>query len=156
MTQLDAITHESRGRAAAAARSGAAVAVLLALLAIAALAEVLASAAVLPASAPQVVSWERAMQIGDEARQRGDVPAARRAYVAALFRARGERSLPGVLDAAERFAALGDRDVVEHALGMAAPLGGADRDDETQRRLQALRDQLGVSGPRPLTVSAPR
>lgn len=156
MTPLDAITRERRRRTTALSRSGAAVAALLALLAVAALAEVLAGRAAMPAETARVTSWERAMQIGDEARDRGDVPAARRAYLAALFRARGERSRPGVIGAAERFTAFGDREVVEHALGMAASLRGADRDDEAHRRLQALRDQFRRSDTPPLTVSAPR
>jgi hypothetical protein len=156
MTPLDAVTSERRERTMATSRSGAAAAVLLALLAIAALAEVLAGVAATPAETARVTRWQRAMQIGDEARDRGDVPAARRAYLAALFRARGERSLPGVIGAAERFTAFGDREVVEHALGMAASLGGADRDDEAHRRLQALRDQFRRPDPPSLTVSAPR
>jgi len=51
-----------------------------------------------------------------------DAAAARRAYLTALFRARGERSLVGVLTAAGGFKTLGDREVVEHALRMAAAL----------------------------------
>jgi len=155
MTQLDAITQGHRGRTAAASRSGAAVAILLALMAIAALAEVLAGRSAISAEAPRVSSWERALQIGDEALGRGDASAARRSYLAALFRARGERSLPGVIGAAERFTVLGDREVVGHALGMAASLGVAAGDGETHR-LQALRDQLRAWGTPPLTVSAPR
>jgi hypothetical protein len=49
----------------------------------------------------------------------------RAARTSRLFRARGERSLLGVLSAAEGFKALGDREVVEHALRMAAALGPA-------------------------------
>jgi len=63
------------------------------------------------------------VRIGDDARARRDAAAARRAFLTALFRARGDRSLLGVLTAAEGFKALGDRDVVEHARRMADALG---------------------------------
>jgi hypothetical protein len=155
MTQLDAITQDDRGRTATGSRSGAAVAVVLALMAIAALTEVLTARTVTSAATPRLASWERALQIGDEARERADAPAARRAYLTALFRARGERSLPGVIGAAERFRDLGDQEVVGHALGMAASLGAAG-DNETHHRLQALRDHLRVGTAPPLTVSTPR
>jgi len=65
---------------------------------------------------------------------------ARRAYLAALFQARGRRSLDGVLLAAEAFARLGDRDVVEGALRIAERLPGAANTPEIKRiRLTAHR-----------------
>jgi hypothetical protein len=79
--------------------------------------------AVASPDAPRPSSWQAVVRIGDDARARGDAGAARRAYLTALFRARGERSLLGVLSAAEGFKTLGDRDVVEHALRMAAAFG---------------------------------
>jgi len=69
--------------------------------------------------------------------RRGDVSAARRAYLAGLFRARGEGSLPDVLRAAEGFAALGDHAIVEQALAIAAPLA-AGADPATRARLASL------------------
>ena len=44
---------------------------------------------------------------------------ARQAYLGALFRARAEASLDGVLRATEAFATLGDRDVAEEGLRIA-------------------------------------
>jgi hypothetical protein len=95
------------------------------------------------------------LQIADDARARGEAGAARRAYRTALFRARGERSLLGVLSAAEGFKALGDREVVEHALQMATALG-LDADDVASRRLQALRDRLDATDALPMAVHLPR
>ena len=120
-------------------RVGGVIALLLVVVALAALAEVVASrpAATAP-EAPRVSSAAALLRAGDEARARGDVPAARRSYLAGLFRARGERSLPDVMWAAEGFAALGDQAVVEQALAMAAPLAAA-ADANARARLVALR-----------------
>ena len=95
---------------------------LLVVVAVAAMAEVVAGRSVGSGEYPRPAAWEVSMRAGDEARARGDAPAARRAYLTALFRARGERSLPGVVRAAEGFEALGDREVVEQALKIAAEL----------------------------------
>ena len=122
--------------------SGVVIALLLVVVALAAMAEVVAGrpATVAP-EAPHVSSAAMLLRVGDEARARGDVPAARRAYMAGLFRARGERSLPDVVRAAEGFAALGDTAVVEQALAMAAPLA-AGGDENLRARLAALQDRL--------------
>ena len=122
-------------------RVGGVIALLLVVVTLAAMAEVVAGrpSATAPES-PRVSSAEALLRAGDEARARGDVPAARRAYLAGLFRARGERSLPGVVWAAEGFAALGDQQVVERALVMAAPLA-AGGDETARSRLAALRDR---------------
>ncbi len=130
------------------------VALLLFVVAVAALGEVVAGRAVTTRDAPRPSSWQAVLQIGDDARARGDAPAARRAYLTALFRARGERSLLGVLSAAEGFKALGDRDVVEHALRMAAAFGPA-ADDVAGRRLHALRDRLDATDALPMAVHLP-
>jgi hypothetical protein len=125
------------------------VAVLFVVLALGAMAEVGARRTTTGAAVGDS-SWQMVLRVGDEARERGDVAAARRAYLTALFRARGERSLAGVLSAAEGFGALGDAEVVERALTMAAgldaegPLGAI--------RLEALRDRLAVSEPRSKAV----
>ena len=120
-------------------RVGGVIALLLVVVALAAMAEVAASrpSAAGP-EAPRVSSAAALLRAGDEARARGDVPAARRAYLMGLFRARGERSLPDVMWAAEGFAALGDQAVVEQALGMAAPLA-TNGDASARDRLVALR-----------------
>jgi hypothetical protein len=130
------------------------VVVLLIVVAIGALAEIVAGRAVTPPDVQRGGSWQILVQAGDAARVRGDAPAARRAYLGALFRARGERSTVGVLRAAEGFKALGDREVVEQALGMAADLGSEAGDDAARR--QALRDRLDATDALPIAVSAPR
>ena len=135
--------------------TGGVVAVLLFVVAVAALCEIVADQAVATRDAPRPSSWQAVLQIADDARARGEAGAARRAYRTALFRARGERSLLGVLSAAEGFKALGDREVVEHALQMATALG-LDADDVASRRLQALRDRLDATDALPMTVHMPR
>jgi hypothetical protein len=112
-------------------------------LALAAVAEVVASAALASASEPrQASSWRGVLRRGDEARARGDAPAARRAYLMALFRARGERSVGGILGAAEGFKALGDHEVVERALQMAAALAPENGVTGARTRRQALREPV--------------
>jgi len=114
------------------------IALLLVVFALAAMAEVVAGRpSATTVEAPRASSAAALLRLGDDARARGDVPAARRAYLAGLFRARGEGSLPDVLHAAEGFAALGDDVVVEQALVIAAPLA-ADADPATRARLASL------------------
>lgn len=130
------------------------VVVLLIIVAIGALAEVVGGRAVTPPEPRRPANWQVLVQAGDAARVRGDVPAARRAYLRALFRARGERSTLGVLQAAEGFKTLGDSEVVEQALRIAMALSGeGGRDAE---RLQALRDRLDATDAMPIRVHAPR
>jgi hypothetical protein len=68
-------------------------------------------------------------------------PQARELYMEALFRARTQHSLEGVLRAAEGFKMLGDREVVAQAVRIAHQVaeGGAGR--ETLARLRALADR---------------
>lgn len=157
MARLQAVRRERVEGADVEPRSGTGgvVAVLLFVVAVAALGEVVAGRAAATPDAPRGSSWQPVLRIGDDARARGDAGAARRAYLTALFRARGERSLLGVLSVAEGFKALGDREVVEHALGMAAALG-PDADDVAGRRLQALRDRLDATDALPMAVHLPR
>jgi hypothetical protein len=131
------------------------VVVLLVVVAIGALAELFAGRAVVQSEAPRGGSWQVLAQAGDQARVRGDAPAARRAYLRALFLARGDRSIVGVLRAAEGFKALGDRDAVEHALRIAAALGPGDGPD-VGARLQALRDRLDATDALPIAVRPAR
>src|SRR5438034_4881917 len=71
--------------------------------------------------------WEGLVAVGDVYRRLGDLGGfkeaaevkARTIYLAALFRARQEASLDGVLRAAEAFAELGDAPVVEQCLKLA-------------------------------------
>ena len=157
MARLPAVRREQVEGANVEPRSGTGgvVALLLFVVAVAALGEVVAGRAAASRDAPPPSSWQAVVRIGDDARARGDAAAARRAYLTALFRARGERSLLGVLTAAEGFQALGDREVVEHALGMAAALGPA-ADDVSGGRLQALRDRLDATDALPMAVHLSR
>jgi hypothetical protein len=64
---------------------------------------------------------------------------ARAVQRAALARARRERSLDGVLSAAEALAALGDREGVERALRTAEALAGGDPEARADVRATAAR-----------------
>jgi hypothetical protein len=66
---------------------------------------------------------------------------ARRAYLEALFRARGQGSVDGVLRTAEAFARLGDHEVVEGALRIAERMSGARHAPEIGR-LRLTADRL--------------
>lgn len=69
-------------------------------------------------------------------------PTARRGYFAALYRACREHSFEGILRAAEAFADLGDREVVDECLGLAElEVEG----EETRQRLSAVVQRLGVA-----------
>ena len=134
---------------------GVVVMMLLIVVVIGALAEVVAGRAVPLPETPRAANWQILMQSGDAARVRGDAPTARRAYLNALFRARSDGSTTGVLRAAEGFKALGDTEVVEHALRIAAALGPEGSRDRAAR-LQALRDRLDATDALPLLVPAAR
>ena len=92
-------------------------------------------------------SWEAFLAAGDgslrlgEATQSRDAaePEARRFYIAALFRARSEYSLDGVLRATEAFVRLGDHDVVAQGLSIARELAGSDL--ESQARVREVADR---------------
>jgi hypothetical protein len=157
MAPIEAIRREQGRGGEIQPRSGVAgtvgpVALFVIVLAIAALGEMVGERTVTVAEAPRASSWEAVLRVGDEARARGDAPAARRAYLTALFRARGERALVGVLAAAEGFKALGDRETVEHALRIAASLGAERAEGDVARRLQALRDRIEPADALPATV----
>jgi hypothetical protein len=93
-------------------------------------------------------SWAGLLEVGDAylrigvasgSRQASEA-AAREAYFAALLRARQTDSLEGVLGAAGAFAGLGDREVVEECLGLAALLA---QEDGLRARIRAILKQLG-------------
>ena len=77
--------------------------------------------------------WNEMVDVGDAALRVGPVAefretppaAARRSYLTALFRARAERSLDGVLRACQGFVLLGDVAVVQQCIGMAHEVAGA-------------------------------
>jgi len=130
--------------------TGRVIAVLLLVASLAAMAEVAASRAVTSTLAPpRPSSWEVGLEVAYAALARGDVLAAQRAYLIALSGARGERSLRGVVRAAEGLAALGDDAGVAEALEMAGRLRAADTDPGTLARLQALREHRDASAALP-------
>ena len=67
---------------------------------------------------------------------------ARQAYLGALFRARAEASLDGVLRATDAFAALGDRDITEEGLRVAELVALRAGTAEAQRRVLAHRSRF--------------
>jgi hypothetical protein len=159
MAHLEALGQGDRAKVVAvkprAGSEGALALLLVVVVALAALGEVVASRVVRMSPITASSSWEAVLQIGDDARARGDVQAARRAYLTALFRARGEHSHLGVLRAAEGFRELGDREVVAQALRIAATLGPErDAGPDVIRRLRALRDEVETAAALPIPVQA--
>jgi hypothetical protein len=65
-------------------------------------------------------SWQGLLDAGDATASRSSaIPTARSLYLDAFFRARAEHSVIGMVSSAERFAALGDRDVAAQCLAAA-------------------------------------
>jgi hypothetical protein len=91
--------------------------------------------------------WEAFLAAGDGVRRLGDAtqspraaePDARRLYLTALFRARSQSSLDGVLQTTEALARLGDHDMVLRGLAIARDLAGPD--PAAQLRVRAVEDQ---------------
>jgi hypothetical protein len=92
-------------------------------------------------------TWEGFIAAGDAVLRLGDLtqsrsaaePDARRLYLAALFRARSQYSLDGVLRATEAFARLGDQEVVARGLSIAHDLAGSDPAAQARVRMTANR-----------------
>jgi hypothetical protein len=82
------------------------------------------------------------MRIGETTDVVAASPRARQAYFAALSRARAERSVDGVVRVAEGFARLGDRDVTEHVLRIAASLATRSHDSAASTRVETARGRL--------------
>jgi hypothetical protein len=95
--------------------------------------------------------WEGVVAAGDTYRALGAragfraTSVARQAYLIALFRARSEGSLAGVLIIAERFAALGDREVVEQCIRVAQKVAAQSRDPYAQEHLRAFTERWAAS-----------
>jgi len=93
--------------------------------------------------------WEGLMAAGDAYRRLGArggfqqiaVAKARQTYLAALFRARSEKSLEGVLQAARGFAELGDEAVVERCLQIARLVAAETRDPRGDARVRAFTER---------------
>lgn len=94
--------------------------------------------------------WEGLVAVGDarlridQAVGAGSKTKARETYLAALFRARQEGSLDGVLRAAEVFEALGDTEAARQALRIAEAVAGPDPGSAVQARLAVLREGLAA------------
>jgi len=92
-------------------------------------------------------SWEAFLAAGDSALRLGEAtqarnaaePDARRLYLSALFLARSQYSLDGVLQATEAFVRLGDHDVVAQGLALACGLAGSD--PASQARVREVADR---------------
>jgi hypothetical protein len=106
-------------------------------------------------------TWEGMVEVGDASRRVGQAPGARgraaararEAYLAALLRARQQGSLPGVVRAAEGFAALGDREPVDAcirvAMELAARLTDAQQRERAQASIERLARRLEATRPEP-------
>jgi hypothetical protein len=98
-------------------------------------------------------SWESMIAVGDAfmsiGRASGSVRGARlnarEAYLAALIRARRDRSVDGALRSAEAFRGLGDGAVAAQCLHIAAQLAAGD--EPAQRRVQEARRAARLPGP---------
>lgn len=88
--------------------------------------------------------WNALLTAGDAALRIGELTGAtlsgrfnaRQAYRAALFRAYSQRSIEGVLCAAEAVTLMGDREMPEIALNMARKLATTSGDQETRDRVE--------------------
>jgi hypothetical protein len=97
--------------------------------------------------------WEGVVAAGDTYRALGAragfrgaaVAKARQAYLTALFRARSEGSLAGVLITAERYAELGDREVVEQCIRVARKVVAQSRDPYAEEHLRAFTERWAAS-----------
>lgn len=94
--------------------------------------------------------WEGLVLVGDATLRLAQTsglrvamePAARRAYVFALDRARRQESLEGVVRVTEALVALGDRDMARKGCGIAGHLATSAREPEARERVRALEDRL--------------
>ena len=94
--------------------------------------------------------WEGMVAVADTYRALGaqadflaaSLAKARQTYLRALLRARREGSLAGVLIVADRFAELGDREVVERCIRVARRVAAHSRDPYADEHLRAFADRL--------------
>jgi hypothetical protein len=97
--------------------------------------------------------WEGMVAVGDAYRRLGALGGfqetaaakARKVYLAALFRARSEASIEGVLEAARGFAELGDQTVVERCLDVARSIAAQSRDPRAEERVRAFAERWSMS-----------
>lgn len=99
--------------------------------------------------------WEALLAVGNASLRLRVLPGAaenmtaeaRRLCLLALFRARQQGSLEGVLTVTEDFAAMGDRDVARQAYLMASAMAAERREPEATARVVALAQRLGQRPP---------
>jgi hypothetical protein len=103
-----------------------------------------------------VVLGEATLRLGLNSGLRGAMePAARRAYLFALYRARRQESIEGVVRVTEAFVAMGDREMAQKACGIAAGLAASGREPAARERVRALQNRLdGASDTSAPTASA--
>ena len=93
--------------------------------------------------------WEGMVAVADAYRRVGGLAGvgrasevkAREIYLAALFRARQEGSLDGVLRVAEAFADLGDREVVDRCIDIARTVAVQARDARGEQRVRVFTER---------------
>jgi len=98
-------------------------------------------------------SWQSMLAVGDATLRLEEATGyravalseARRAYLAALFRARQQGSLEGALGAARAFAALGDRGMVEGSLAIASDLAGRSGDPQASDQVRETAVRLAFA-----------
>ena len=96
-------------------------------------------------------SWEGMADVGDAYRRVGEASGGRRraearareSYLAALFRARQQGSLPGVFRLAEAFSTLGHREVVNMCIQIAKGLASQVADAKEREQAQASVERVG-------------
>lgn len=96
---------------------------------------------------------DASLRIGDRSMRREPYEGlAREAWLRALFQARDQHSLDGVLEVTEAFGRLGDTGVVRQALRIADSMAGRDGSEDARERALAVRKRLL---PRTAQVDAP-
>lgn len=96
------------------------------------------------------MGWDGLLDVAGACRRIGAIPGfaktsedrARETYWLALFRARRQGSLEGVLQSAEAFGALGDRAMVEQCIRVAERLAALNTDGDAPARVRALATNL--------------
>jgi len=96
------------------------------------------------------MGWDGLIDVASACRRIGAIPGfaktsddrARETYWLALFRARRQGSLEGVLQSAEAFGALGDRAMVEQCIRVAERLAALNADGDAPARVRALATSL--------------
>ena len=101
--------------------------------------------------------WEGMVAVGDAYRvlgaragfRKASEAKARQTYLTALFRARTEGSVEGVLRVAERFAELGDREVVEQCIRVAWSVTAQTKGPHAEERVRAFTERWAANALEP-------